>query len=481
MERGPLPRLDRRRLCRRRHRDHRRQGRPATSPRSRSSTTRWCTRATCSCRIDDGDYQLAVDCRQGQDRHPGRDDRRASAGRSTRRRGHRPGGRAGRLGRGADRRAPRPISSARRSNTTVRRSSPTTNFGSQQRLEQAAADRAAPPRRSRRPRPRKAPPRRRSPAPRPISTCCKAQQVEAERTRDELVTALAKAERDLVVHRDPRPVRRRGRQQGGRGRQYRRSRERGCWRWCRSTSVLCRRQFQGDPARRASSPGQKVDVAVDALDGRAIRRRRRRRSRPPRARSSRCCRPTTRPAISPRSCSASPVRIAVAAGGARRRRRCGRACRWSPPSTPATRAAPKPTLLGVLGIGAAAKARTPCGDAPPRPPSMTPRAGCARRGRPPRLRAAARRLHLHGVRHVHGDPGHPDRLGFAVADPGRPVGLARRDHLGPDRLSDRRSDHDPAVGLPVARASRPAYVRRLGGRLHADELHVLARDLDRQR
>ena len=79
---------------------------------------------------------------------------------------------------------------------------------------------------------------------------------------------------------------------------------------------------------------------------------------------------------------------------------------------------------------------------------------------------AAVRLHHHGVRDVHVDPGHPDRLGVLERNPGRPVGELERGLLGPDRLSDRRSDRDPAVGIFVARLRHAAAVCDLGGRLH---------------
>ena len=77
------------------------------------------------------------------------------------------------------------------------------------------------------------------------------------------------------------------------------------------------------------------------------------------------------------------------------------------------------------------------------------------------------RVLLHGLRHVHGDPGHPDRLGLARRDPGRPLRLVGGDLLGADELPDRRSDHDPAVGHALARALDALDVRDRVGRLHA--------------
>ena len=110
-------------------------------------------------------------------------------------------------------------------------------------------------------------------------------------------------------------------------------------------------------------------------------------------------------------------------------------------------------------------------------------AGC--RGTGPRsLRAntdaAAARLPGHVLRHVHGILGHPDRLVVARRDPSRPLGLGRRDSLGADLLSDRRSDRDPIVGIPVARARHPYPVRRVGGRFYARQHHVRHLYFDRR-
>ena len=94
------------------------------------------------------------------------------------------------------------------------------------------------------------------------------------------------------------------------------------------------------PARRSTSPS--IPTAGGSCRASSPRSRR------PRGRSSRCCRPTTRPAISPRSCSASRCASRVAPEALARRNGCGRACRSSPPSTPATKACRKPTLLGAV-------------------------------------------------------------------------------------------------------------------------------------
>ena len=93
--------------------------------------------------------------------------------------------------------------------------------------------------------------------------------------------------------------------------------------------------------------------------------------------------------------------------------------------------------------------------------------------------AAAVCVSDHGVRDVHVDPGHPDRLGLAHRYPGRPVGEFERGVVGPDRVSDRRSDRDPAVRIPVARARHAAVVRDFRLRLHHRELPVRLCLLDR--
>ena len=78
----------------------------------------------------------------------------------------------------------------------------------------------------------------------------------------------------------------------------------------------------------------------------------------------------------------------------------------------------------------------------------------------------------HGVRDVHVDPGHPGGLGVAHRHPGRPVGEFDRGIVGADLLSDRRSDRDSAVRIPVARARHPVAVCDFRLRLHHRELPV---------
>ncbi len=85
-------------------------------------------------------------------------------------------------------------------------------------------------------------------------------------------------------------------------------------------------------------------------------------------------------------------------------------------------------------------------------------------------------LRRDGVRDVHGDPGHPDRVGLAERDPGRAVGEFGGGGLGSDELPHRRGHHDPALRDPVTRLFDPLSLRVQLRRLHADELHVFDRD-----
>ena len=253
---------------------------------------------------------------------------------------------------------------------------------------------------------------------------------------------------------------------------------------------LCHRQFQGD----AADP----DAAGAARRGLG-----RRLSRPPArpagstasrrraAPSSACCRPTTPPAISPRSCSAC---------------RCGSPCRATARSPALLRPGLSVTVTvdtrdqgtvetgdGIVGAAEAKPAtaeatREPaCGAmtwalALPRAGVPAPRSGRARPGRAakagaaaaaasPARRAAAEPARLvrrarDGRRPVHGDHGRPDRDQLADPDPGRAVGQRRRDQLGADRIPDRRRRDGPAVRHAVAAVVDAGAVRHRGARLH---------------
>ena len=115
---------------------------PATSPRSRSPQNQAVHAGDLLVQIDDGDYSLwstaAKDKIATQDATIARIGRQVEAQSAVIAQAQAQIAAAhAQLAR-----APKPISSAPRSNSTARRSSPQTNFGSQQRLEQAAADRA---------------------------------------------------------------------------------------------------------------------------------------------------------------------------------------------------------------------------------------------------------------------------------------------------------------------------------------------------
>ena len=178
--------------------------------------------------------------------------------------------------------------------------------------------------------------------------------------------------------------------------------------------------------------------------------------------SSRCCRPTTPPAISPRwssaSRSASPSRLTPSARNAaardvgrrldahaRRKSAEARRCSARSGSAPRPEAARSAVSVEVASAASARRCAPPAGR-PPRPSAFES--------------AQARRLHLHGVRHVHGDPGHPDRLGLAVGNSGRPFGVADEITWVQTSYLDRRSDHDPAFGISVARLFHPHRLRR---------------------
>ena len=95
----------------------------------------------------------------------------------------------------------------------------------------------------------------------------KAQQIEAERARGELVTAEAKAERDLSFTEIRAPfdgvVGNRAVELG----QYVQPGTR-LLALVPLQQRLCRRQFQGDPARRASAPGRRSTSPSIRFDGR---------------------------------------------------------------------------------------------------------------------------------------------------------------------------------------------------------------------
>ena len=205
-------------------------------------------------------------------------------------------GRAG-AGRSSSRR--RPAQTRTQSEFERQQSLAGKEFASQQTLEQARAnrDQAVAVRAEREGRDR----RRAS----PMSSVLDAQQQEAARTLAGTADRAGQGRARSVLHRDPRADRRRHRQPRRAGRRLRADRPAARRRWCRSTTSI-----STPISRRRSSPRLQARPAGRGQRRRAARPRRStarwRASRRPPARCSRCCRPTTRPATSPRSCSALP-------------------------------------------------------------------------------------------------------------------------------------------------------------------------------
>ena len=370
--------------------------------------------------IDDGDYERSRRG-QGAHRHPGRDDR-----------AHRPAGRrAGAVIAQAEAQIGSARAQAERRGRVERaalefdrsQKLAQTNFGSQQRLEQATADRDRTTAALAAAKASRLPPPPRSPAPRPIS-------MSARRSGT----------------RPTRPRRTGHRPGQGRARPFLHP-SRAPFDGVVGNKAVELGQYAQPGARLMAlvpldasyvdanfketqladiQPGQKVDVAVDASTARWSRAWCHR-SRRPRARSSRCCRPTTRPAISPRSCSGSRC---ASPSPRKRSRRSRLRPGLSVVATVHTRDPTRRSRRCSARSGSRRRA-----EAPSREQRASRYGPAARPGRRPRRRAGgvrsafstsqARRLHLHGVRDVHGDPGHPDRLGLAFADPGGALGFVR--------------------------------------------------------
>ena len=350
VRRGPFPDLHRRRLCRRRHGDHRGEGfrsrdrgrrRPkpgGARRRSLGANRRWRLQA-------DGR------CGQGQGRHAGRDDR-----------ANRPTGRSAkgchRPGRGADRLGQRAKAERRGRSATIvarirafakarlgRTSAPSNGWSRQRRTALAWLRPLPRPSRSRLPR------KPRSPAPRRISTCCRRR---SSRRSAPAPNWSIPRRRPSATSRSPRFARRStassatARSNSGNTR----SRACGCSRWWRWTASMStpisrkRNSARSIPVRRSTS-------RWTPMAGGSSRAWSSRSRRPP-ARSSRCCRRTTRPAISPRSCSGSRFGSklspeAIQEGGLRPGLSVVASVRTRDESQP------KPTLLGALGFGVEAK------------------------------------------------------------------------------------------------------------------------------
>ena len=107
--------------------------------------------------------------------------------------------------------------------------------------------------------------------------------------------------------------------------------------------------------------GQKAEITVDTFPGHTLHGHWTR-SRPPRARNSRCCRPTTRPATSPRSCSASRSKSPSTMRTGSPIVWC-RACRWRRGSMPGT-VRPNEPARPRIAAGVAHRAADPAASIP---------------------------------------------------------------------------------------------------------------------
>ena len=264
--------------------------------------------------------------------------------------------------------------------------------------------------------------------------------------------------------------------------------------WCRSatsisTPISRRRSSRGcGPASRSTSASMRCRIMTS--------RARSPRWRRPQARCSRCCRRTMPPAISPRSCSGLPVRIRVPAGVTDQR-------------------VLRPGMSVVVNVNTKPGALRDSG------PTSGDVAGRCRRGRAnlqsehamssswqftrpqPRFRCVPsrpRRQAKHGrtradaiIDRASSSPSSPCAFGMFMAfldiqivsaslagDPGRPVGVRRRNPLGADRLSDRRSRSRSRCPDSCRGRSARAPVYDFGGRIHAREHHVRHSSLDRR-
>ena len=207
--------------------------------------------------------------RQGQDRHPGRDDRSASAGRSRR-------------SSAVIAQAEAQVGSPRRSSASAEADQQRAelefdrsqkladdSFGSQQRLEQAAADRARTAAALAGAEGRASLGRRlRWPAPSPISTCCRR---SASRPSARAPNSSPPRRRPSATSRSPRSARRSTASSATRRSSSANTRSRACVcsRWCALDSVYVDANFK-ETQLADIRPGQKVDVAVDALGGRVV-------------------------------------------------------------------------------------------------------------------------------------------------------------------------------------------------------------------
>ena len=221
-----------------------------------------------------------------------------------------------------------------------------------------------------------------------------------------------------VLHRDPRAVRRRRRQPrragrrlraaGPAARQPRAARRR-----------LRRRQLQGDAARAAAAGpagGDRVDACPAAtIEGTVAS------FAPASGSVFSLLPPDNATGNFTKIVQRVPVRIRVPADVAEQARAAprhvgGRQRRHQAGAPPAAQTGAAPRRYEPSRPHGHGRRRNSTAAPRWRPRRRRGRAG-------PHRAAPARRLPGHGVRHVHGDPGHPDRLGLADRDPGRPLRL----------------------------------------------------------
>ena len=319
------------------------------------------------------------------------------------------------------------------------------------------------------------------PRPRPISTCSRRSSRKPSRTLDELQDRARQGRARPVVHRDPRAGRRRVRQSRGADRRLCADRAARSRAWCRSPTSI-----STPISRRRSSRASARPAGLDHASTRCpniASRARSKASRRRRARCSRCCRPTTRPATSPRSCSGcrcasmcppsvAARRTAAARHVGRRQRRTPSRARLADNGTTRRRAQSR---VGALIERAQAAASWP----PPaaRIPAADPRAGASVERVDPAAPAVAFLAMCFGMFMAFLDI----QIVSASLSRSRPALPASSDEISwvQTVVSDRRSGRHSAVRLPVARARHARPVRDLRRRLHRRELHVRFRLLDR--
>ena len=449
----PLHRLDRRRLCARR-RDHaRRQGLRLRRQRSTSTDNAHVHAGDVIARSTTATTGLRSTPRATRSPRS----RRPSSGSASRSTRSRP--RSSRPRRNSPR--PRPPRPAPSSSSSASRTWRAQDFASRQTLEQAQANRDQAVGRG------AARASRASMRRRPTSRCSRRSRRRRRARSQQLQDRARQGRARSVLHRHSRAVRRRGRQPRHAGRRLRAAgaaaRQPGA-----AGRRLHRRQLQGDAAGAAQAGQTGVDHA-----------------------STRCPAATidgTVASVAPASGSVFSLLPPDNATGnftkiVQRLAGAHPACRPTSPSrrvlrpgmsvvvdvntkreppppptargpTPATRRA-LAAASGEVSSMAIANATAAASASPPGPVGAAPERD---RIEPRRLFAFLAMV----LRHVHGDPRHPDRLGFADRDPGR-ASPASADEIPWVQTAYLIAEvvADPALRLPVARDRHAHAVRRL--------------------